>query len=74
MSKPRHSFLRRGGDVSLWQNGPVEYRGDLRIAGDEPSKRAVLCRCGHSKNRPFCDGAHKDCGFESAERAPDAAS
>mgnify|MGYP001824937692 FL=1 len=49
----------------LWQDGPVEYRGDLRIAGDEPGKRAVLCRCGHSKNKPYCDNSHIEAGFEA---------
>jgi CDGSH-type Zn-finger protein/uncharacterized Fe-S cluster protein YjdI len=49
----------------LWQNGPVEYKGDLKIAGDEVRKRAVLCRCGHSKNKPYCDNSHIEAGFEA---------
>jgi CDGSH-type Zn-finger protein len=30
----------------------------------------VLCRCGQSENKPFCDGTHRLTGFEATGRAP----
>lgn len=50
--------------VRLWENGPLELRGDLRLPGEEPRTRAVLCRCGKTGNPPFCDNSHRD-GFEA---------
>ena len=51
-------------------SGPVELtdaNGDAFDLGEKDS--FALCRCGASDNRPFCDGNHRDCGFESAETA-----
>jgi len=54
----------------LWENGPAEYAGDLRIAGVEPRKRAVLCRCGKSKNKPYCDNSHLNGEFVASGDLP----
>ncbi len=50
------------------RNGPLLVQGSLELCGAEASVRgsqAVLCRCGGSANKPFCDGTHKQNGFES---------
>ncbi len=33
-------------------------------------KAVAFCRCNGTKNRPFCDGSHKTCGFVAGETAP----
>lgn len=46
------------------ENGPLAIEAELLIRGvAQASPRATLCRCGHSKNKPFCDGAHTAAGF-----------
>jgi CDGSH-type Zn-finger protein len=64
--------------INIRDNGPFLVEGPITLVDGEgnsfpmdASKPAIaLCRCGSSANRPFCDGSHKSCGFESAERAP----
>lgn len=54
--------------LTVANRGPLYLRGDLRIEGapeDMPGVafRAALCRCGQTKNRPFCDNSHEGSGF-----------
>jgi CDGSH-type Zn-finger protein/uncharacterized Fe-S cluster protein YjdI len=49
--------------AALRENGPVAVHADLRLNGAPIGTRATLCRCGASKNKPYCDGAHAEIGF-----------
>jgi CDGSH-type Zn-finger protein len=56
-------------DPALGVSGPLWVRGGIRIesAADghvyELRNRVTLCRCGQSRNKPFCDGTHAAIGF-----------
>jgi uncharacterized Fe-S cluster protein YjdI/CDGSH-type Zn-finger protein len=47
----------------LRENGPVAIHAPMTLAGESIGMRATLCRCGASKNKPFCDGSHTAAGF-----------
>lgn len=50
--------------VRIRENGPLAFEAELQITGEpQATPRATLCRCGHSANKPFCDGAHAGAGF-----------
>lgn len=49
--------------VRVRENGPLAFHAQLHFAGGEVALRATLCRCGASKNKPFCDGSHSAAGF-----------
>jgi CDGSH-type Zn-finger protein len=59
--------------VRCRENGPLIVVGAVRIVdhlGNEFSlpagkENVALCRCGHSQNKPFCDGSHRGCGFQA---------
>jgi len=56
-------------EVVVVENGPLYVRGDLEVhtlEGPVRLTRAAFCRCGESKNKPFCDDSHYDAGFTSA--------
>lgn len=43
--------------------GPYAFRGELVVDGAAAGTRATLCRCGASKNKPYCDNSHREIGF-----------
>jgi uncharacterized Fe-S cluster protein YjdI/CDGSH-type Zn-finger protein len=47
------------------ENGPLAIHADMRIGTAVAHLRATLCRCGASKNKPYCDGTHKKIGFKA---------
>ncbi len=52
--------------AAIREAGPYAVRGDLRLNGEPIGFRVTLCRCGASKNKPFCDGSHHDAGFTAS--------
>ncbi len=50
-------------------DGPYHVRAAIQVTSSdgadyEPRNRQTLCRCGASKNKPFCDGTHWHIGFK----------
>ncbi len=58
--------------ITVSNNGSLRIEGEIEIYDGSGNQydlagRTVisLCRCGQSNNKPFCDGSHARCGFES---------
>jgi len=59
--------------ITVVNNGPIRIEGEFTIHDPLGGEFGLagrtlisLCRCGHSQNKPFCDGNHKAQGFESS--------
>lgn len=55
--------------VTALPNGPLQVNTTCEIqlpSGEVVVKpeKSFFCRCGHSANKPFCDGSHKKAGFK----------
>ena len=58
-------------------NGPFKVDGPVRVIDADGNEfvvprgdAIVLCRCGHSRTKPFCDKSHRRVGFAADDRAP----
>jgi CDGSH-type Zn-finger protein len=59
--------------VYVRPDGPYIFTGDFALdARGAPHDDAsvVLCRCGRSSNKPYCDGTHRHIGFADAGGLP----
>lgn len=64
--------------IMIGNNGSIRVEGEYTIVDAEGKpfglggrEKIGLCRCGHSNNKPFCDGSHAKMGFESVCPARD---
>ena len=60
--------------VGLAENGPYRVEGEFRLLDGrrkrlETGSEAELCRCGESKNKPFCDSVGCEAGFGAADES-----
>jgi CDGSH-type Zn-finger protein/uncharacterized Fe-S cluster protein YjdI len=69
-TKPSEPLAARAGVLKItpYPNGPLKTSGAVEILSGtgrtiERTQATALCRCGDSKNKPYCDGTHKAIGF-----------
>lgn len=58
--------------ITVKNNGSIRVEGEFELFDLSGKKfdlngrtTVSLCRCGHSKDKPFCDGSHREVGFQS---------
>jgi len=64
-------------EIAVVENGPYWVRGGITVRSADGSayevrNRTALCRCGASRNKPFCDGSHLRVRFRDASPAAQA--
>ncbi len=62
--------------IEIRENGPLRVYGPIDMVDKDGNAYTIpegqwvsMCRCGQSKNKPFCDTAHREIGFEAESKA-----
>jgi CDGSH-type Zn-finger protein len=62
--------------IEVRANGPYRVTGPIELVDQQGKAYSIpegqwvsMCRCGHSSNKPFCDGGHRDAGFQGPSEA-----
>jgi CDGSH-type Zn-finger protein len=60
--------------ITPTDNGPYFLTGEVALLDAEGGRYELndaiaLCRCGHSRTKPFCDGSHDKTNFSAVNRA-----
>jgi CDGSH iron-sulfur domain-containing protein 3 len=76
LHSPRENRAMEQVVIKVRKNGPYKITGPVTIVDADGNEfdipegdGIVLCRCGGSKTKPFCDRTHSQIGFAAAERA-----
>jgi CDGSH-type Zn-finger protein len=62
--------------ITVRNDGPFRVEGEIELVDAEGRPYGLggrttitLCRCGHSANKPLCDGSHRAAGFQDKQQA-----
>jgi CDGSH-type Zn-finger protein len=64
--------------ITVRNDGPLRVEGEIELVDMDGKQYGLagrtaigLCRCGHSASKPFCDGSHRNAGFQDKQHARD---
>ena len=64
--------------ITVRNDGPLRVEGEIELVDMDGKRYGLgertaisLCRCGHSASKPFCDGSHRNAGFQDKQQARD---
>ncbi|MCU1648404.1 MAG: hypothetical protein JWN03_8679 [Nocardia sp.] len=71
LGSPQVAFPERAAAIEVSKDGPYRVTGNVPLDGEVPREHYSLCRCGHSRNKPFCSGMHYYVEFQDPPMSAD---